>query len=247
MNTLRCTLAKVTLTLTLIGLTPLAPAKIVEIPDIVPADFNAPMDNIYLPMAIGLTYVYEAEEEDGLILNEITYTTNTVTILGITCVVVHDVEYIYIEELGLWFILEETDDWLAWDNFGNVWYFGEATLEYLYDDDWNFLGTSPEGSWTAGVDGAEPGILMLAEPLPGLSYQQEYYEDEAEDMGAVLRLNAKVSVEYGDFEECLKTKEWTGLDPGAVEHKYYAPELGLVYIKELSGGKTVHVELVDIY
>jgi hypothetical protein len=223
-----------------------ASAKVYELPDITPADFSMPMDNTYLPMAIGDTYVYEAEEEDGVIINHITATSNTVVVMGITCTVVYDVEWIIIEDLGITNILEETDDWYAWDNDGNVWYFGEDTTEYLYDDDWNLIGTSAEGSWEAGVDGALPGILMLAGPRQGLSYQQEFYEDEAEDMAKVLRLDAIVSVEYGEFENCLKTKEWTPLERGAIENKYYAPGLGLVFIEELSGGKTVYVELVDI-
>ena len=140
---------------------------------------------------------------------------------------------------------EETDDWYAWDNDGNVWYFGEDTVEYLYDDNWDPAGTSTEGSWEAGVDGALPGIVMPTDPMTGMCYQQEYYEDEAEDMGKVLRLEMNVSIDYGDYEGCLKTKEWTPLDPGTVEHKYYAPEVGLVYIEELKE-KTVEVELINI-
>lgn len=217
-----------------------------ELPAIDPADFNSPRDNLYLPMAIGQTYVYEAETEDGLVWNEITATKRKKKILGITCVVVYDVEWIYVEEEDEWFLTEETYDWYAWDNHGNVWYFGEETYEIIYDDAWIPTAISTEGSWEAGVDGAEPGIIMLATPVPGVSYRQEYYEDEAEDMGKVLQLNASVSVEYGDFDDLLKTKEWTNLEPGEVEHKYYAEGIGLVFIEELKE-KTVEVELVDIY
>ena len=218
------------------------------IPAFADVSFATSQDNLYLPMAIGQTYVYEAQDEDGLLTNRITNTsdTKTVTFDGVTveCTVVYDVEWLEVEGEGP-VILEETDDWYAWDNHGNVWYFGEDTVEYLYDDDWNPIGTSDEGSWEAGVDGAEPGILMLADPHPGDSYRQEYYEDEAEDMGKVLRLNAEVSVEYGDYDGCLVTKEWSELEPGNVEHKYYAPGVGLVYVEELKG-KTVTVGLVDI-
>ncbi len=221
-------------------------AKAYVLPEIDPANFDTPMDNLYLPMAIGMTYVYEAEEDGELVVNEMTFTTNTIVVMGITNIVIHDVEWVYIEELDEWFITEETDDWQAWDNYGNVWYFGEATVAFEYDDDWNLTGTNTLGSWKAGEDDAEPGILMLADPKPGLFYRQEYYEGEAEDEGRVLRLNARVSVEFGDFDSCLVTKESTPLERGAVEHKFYAPETGLVYIKELSGGKTVHVELVDV-
>jgi len=214
------------------------------VPQFDPASFGTPVDNTYLPMAIGDTYRYEAEEEDGTIINEVTNTGAPKVILGVTCMVIYDVEWLDVEGVGL-VMLEETDDWYAWDNDGNVWYFGEDTVEYEYDDDWNLIDTSTEGSWEAGVDGAEPGILMLADPRPGVSYRQEYYEGEAEDMGKVLTLNAKVSIEFGEFEDCLKTKEWTALEPGEIEHKYYAPDIGLIYIEELKG-KTVHVELVEI-
>lgn len=214
-----------------------------------PANFTTPIDNTYMPMAEGQTYVYQAEEDDEIIKNEITNTgvdaSSPKVILGVPCSEIHDIEKVYVADKGQWFITEETWDWQAWDNDGNVWYFGEDTVEYLYNEEWEPAGTSTEGSWEAGVDGAEPGILMLANPRPGLSYRQEYYEDEAEDMGKVLTLNASVSVEYGDFDNCLKTKEWTPLEPGQIEHKYYAPEVGLVFIEELKE-KTVHVELIAI-
>jgi len=215
------------------------------VPDFDAVNFDNPQNNTYLPMALGDTYRYEVETEDGLIRNEITQTDGTEVILGVTCTVVYDIEWVWVEGKG-WVVLEETDDWYAWDNDGNVWYFGEGTVEFLYDDDWNPIGKSTEGSWKAGVDDAEPGILMLADPQPGDSYRQEYYEGEAEDMAKVLRLNASVSVPHGDFDGCLKTKEWTSLDPGTIEHKYYAPDIGLVYIEELKG-KTVEVELITIF
>ena len=92
---------------------------------------------------------------------------------------------------------------------------------------------------------------LPADPHPGDCVQQEYYEGEAEDRGKVLRDNARVAIDYGDFEDCLVTKEWTKLDPGNVEHKYYAKDdfglgLGLVYIEELKE-KTVVYELVEYY
>jgi len=221
-------------------------AKCIEAQAINPADFDSPVNNLYFPKAVGTTYVYGAEEDDELIVNEIMITAGTVDILGVSCNVIYDVEWLWVEEKGAWYLIEETYDWHAWDNYGNVWYFGEETYERIYDEDWNWIDTSTEGSWKAGVGGALPGIVMLADPIPGMCYEQEYYEDEAEDMGKVLRLNASVSVEYGDYDDCLKTKEWTPLERGQVEHKYYAPGLGLVLVEELKE-KTVLVELVAIY
>ena len=142
---------------------------------------------------------------------------------------------------------EDTEDWFAQDVEGNVWYSGEFTTAYEYDDQGSLTGTSSAGSWEAGQGDpvAQPGIIMLADPKPGESYRQEFFAGEAEDMAKVLRLNASVSVPYGDFEDCLETKEWTPLDLGHVEQKFYAPGVGLVLVLE-HHGKIVRVELVDI-
>src|SRR6185436_2584802 len=85
-------------------------------------------------------------------------------------------------------LTEETFDWYAQDKEGNVWYLGEDSREY---DDGN---VSVEGSWETGVDGAEAGIIMEANPQIGDSYRQEYYKGHAEDMGDVVSLNASVTV-----------------------------------------------------
>jgi hypothetical protein len=223
-------------------------ARPCELPFFDVNNFDYPQDNIYFPMAFGDVYVYEAETEDGLMRNYIYISYDIVPILDVDCTVVYDVEWLWVEEEGMtpqWFKLEETEDWHAWDKDGNFWYFGEWTTEYEYDDNWNLTGSNNDGSWTAGVAGALPGIVMPANPMQGDCYYQEYYEGEAEDMAKVLRLNATISIELGDYEDCLVTKEWTKLEPGNVEHKYYAPDLGLVYIEELKE-KTVKVELVDI-
>jgi len=211
-----------------------------ELPDFGSAVFTEPLiiDNPFWPLVPGTTFVYEPVPNEDNVVNTVTVTgdVKTVTVDGrsIDCRVVYDVETVD----GT--LSEETFDWYAQDDDGNVWYCGENTTAYLDD------GTvSKEGSWEAGVDGALPGYLILAEPRPGVCYQQEYYEDVAEDRAKVLRLNAKVSVEYGDFKKCLKTKEWTQLEPGNIEHKFYAPGTGLVLIEELKE-KTVRVELIDI-
>jgi hypothetical protein len=67
------------------------------------------------------------------------------------------------------------------------------------------------------------------------------YEDEAEDFGEVLNFKRT------DDLVCMKTKEWTPLERGAIEHKWYCSDgaVGeLTPIEELHG-KTVIVELVD--
>ena len=86
---------------------------------------------------------------------------------------------------------------------------------------------------------------LLDKNLRNSLYQSMQAWIKGEDMAKTLRLNAVVSGPYGDFEDCLVTKEWTPLDPGAIEHKYYAEGVGLVLVRELHG-KTVYVELVDV-
>jgi len=193
------------------------------------------IDNPWWPLAPGTTFVYEADTEDGHEHTEVAVLHDTRVIEGVTCTVVLD--QVWADGL----LAERTHDWYAQDTDGNVWYFGEDTAEY--DEDGNVVST--EGSWEAGVDGAEKGIIMLAEPEAGDSYRQEYLEGEAEDQAKVLRTNATASVPFGEFEDCVKIKEWTALERGNVEHKYYAEGVGLVLV-EVQKGPTVREELTDI-
>ena len=245
-------LTSVIVAVTLIGFSvSIVQAGSCELPDFSSANFTTPLiiDNPYWPLVPGTTFVYEPVPNEDNVVNtiEVTNRTKKIKVDGkkILCRVVYDVEEFYVEDLNEWFMTEETYDWYAQDDDGNIWYCGEDTTEFIYDESWDLFETSTEGSWEAGDDGALPGYLILAEPRPGVCYQQEYYEDEAEDMAKVLRLNTTVSTELDDYEDCLVTKEWTPLEPGNVEHKYYAPGVGLVYIEELKE-KTVNVELVDI-
>ena len=104
-----------------------------------------------------------------------------------------------------------------------------------------------EGSWQAGADGAQPGILMKADPQVGDVYRQEYAIGEAEDAAAVLGTNEAVSVPYGDFAGCLMTGEFTPIEPDTIEfmeHKFYAPGVGLLLEVDSETGE--RLELIDI-
>jgi len=202
--------------------------------EIDPANFVDRVDNRYFPLTPGTTLVYEGETEGGTVRVEDYVTHETKQILGVTCVVVRNK---VIENGDL---VEETFDWYAQDKDGNVWYFGEDAKEYEAG-----VVVSTEGSWEAGVDGAMPGIIMEANPQVGDFYRQEYYKGEAEDMAEVLSLTESASVIYGSFDNLLMTREWTPLEPGVVEHKYYAPGVGLILEVVVEGGSE-RVELVEI-
>jgi hypothetical protein len=181
-------------------------------PHIDPADFTTTIDNEYFPLKPGTTFVYEGGAQQ---YSEMTVTSDTKKIMGVECVVVDHREW----EGGK--LIERTYDWFAQDKKGSVWYFGEDTKEYE-----NGKVVSTKGSWEAGVDGAKPGIIMQADPKVGESYRQEYYPGEAMDMAKVLSLNASVTVPYGSFDSALETREWTPLQPGFSEKKYYVRGVG---------------------
>jgi hypothetical protein len=63
------------------------------------------------------------------------------------------------------------------------------------------------------------------------------YKGHAEDHARILSLTASVSVPYGTFHDALKTRNWTPLDPGVVENKYYANGIGVVHERDVKGVK----------
>ncbi len=199
-----------------------------------PADFAGKIDNAYFTLTPGTTFIFEGATRDGTEHIEVVVTTQTKNILDIDTTVVWD--RVWLEEE----LIEETYDWYAQDNKGNVWYFGEDSKEY---EDGEVIST--KGSWEAGIDGAKPGIIMEESPKIGDSYHEEYYQGEAEDMAEIISLDESIKVAYGSFEHCLKTKNWTPLEPGIVEYKYYSTEVSNV-ILETSAEGNERIELIDI-
>ena len=191
-----------------------------------PANFVAEIDNPYWPMAPGSKWVLRETDSEGTEQRvEVTVTDQTKTVLGIPATVVHDI----VTEDGE--VIEDTFDWYAQDKWGNVWYLGEDTKEFE-----NGEVVSTEGSWEAGVDGAQAGVIMPAELQVGVTYRQEYCEGEAEDVGEILSLDERVEVPYGAFDDVVMTKDTTPLEPDVLEHKFYARGVGPVLVISLSGG-----------
>jgi hypothetical protein len=199
-------------------------------PQINAADFVELIDNPYLPWTPGTTVIYEGGGERV----EVTVTDETREIMGITATVVHD------QVLTDGEVTEDTFDWYAQDRWGNVWYLGEDTKEYE-----NGEVVSTEGSWEAGVDGAQPGIIMLADPQVGDTYRQEFLEGEAEDLAKVYAVGESVEVPQGSYDDVLVTEDWTPLDPDIVEHKFYARGVGVVREELVQGGDEV-LELIEV-
>ena len=195
-----------------------APASTAHDADVDPANFARTIDNPWYPLPPGTTYVFTGVSDGKPTRDVVTVLSRTKTILGVRCTVVRD----YLYEGGK--LSEATHDWYAQDKRGTVWYFGEATSTV------SPAGkiASTKGSWEAGVDGAEQGIVMPARPKVGQSFRQEYYKGKAEDHFAIESTAARVSTPYVSSQHAMRTREWSPLEPGTIEKKLYVRGVGLV-------------------
>jgi len=194
-----------------------------------PADFTTRIDNPYFPIRPGDRRVYRVIDSEGLRQRNLATVTHETKVIanGIEARVVHTV----VTERG-----KRTEDNRAWysqDGEGNVWYLGEEAREFE-----NGEVTTTKGSWEAGVDGAQPGVIMPAGPTVGLAYRQEYAKGIAEDRAKVFSLRERVEVPFQRFRRrVLLTKETSPLDErGFLDYKFYAKGVGLVLGVEVSGG-----------
>jgi hypothetical protein len=190
-----------------------------------PARFSARVTNSWYPLLPGSTWVYRGVKDGEPAREVMTVTHRTRTIAGARCVVVSDLLYLRGR------LEERTTDYYTQDSNGNVWYFGEDTAEL--DKQGHVKDTS--GSWLAGVHGAQPGVFMFTHPALGRSARQEYYKGQAEDHFQVLRLDASISVPFVSSRHALLTKEWTPLEPGVIDHKYYLRGIGTVLERTAKG------------
>ena len=190
-----------------------------------PADFTTNIDNPYWPMRPGSHWVYRETENGETQRVDVTVTEKTKVLAGITARVVHD----QVTRKGQ--VLENTYDWYAQDSHGNLWYLGEDTAEYE-----NGKLKTKEGTWSAGVDGAEPGVVVPASPKQGMRYREEYYAGHAEDGAEVLSANSQVQVPYGRFRNAVLTRNFSAIEPTVEEMKLYAKGVGPVMELLVSGG-----------
>ena len=203
----------------------------------VPADQI--VGNSYFPLIKGRTMIYNNTAGETI---TVTVTGDTTTIMGVPVVVVTDV----VEVGGK--ATEDTVDWFAQDTDGNVWYFGESTMATDVD---NKL-ISVDGSWEAGVDGAKPGIIMPAGvPTVGDVYRQEWLLGDAEDAAEILSTTASESAPASGpavascSGDCVKTHDYSPIEPDASESKFYAPGVGEIVVLD-DNDPAFREELVQI-
>lgn len=199
------------------------------------AEFTTEVDNPFFPLRPGTRRVYEGTGDGGEAVRTVVEVTPvTRQVMGVSCVVVHDTASVDGK------VVEDSFDWYAQDREGNVWYFGENTNEYVD-------GRVVSEDWEAGVGGAQPGVVMKANARVGDRYRQEYHPGE-EDVGEILSLDERAIGHLGLFDGVLMTRESTPLEPGTVQHAYYAPGVGLILKVTVKGGSgsTELVELTHI-
>ena len=198
------------------------------------ASFSATVDNIWFPLKPGTRYVYTGVKDGQPSRDVVTVTHQIRSITGVPCVTVNDRLYLRGR------LHERTTDWYSQDARGNVWYFGERTAEL----DNHGRVRSTEGTWTAGVDGAQAGIYIPANPRVGQTGRQEFYRGHAEDHFKVIgRFRALVG--GGHAANAVLTAEWTPLEPGTLDHKLYVRGIGTV-LEHTERGGNEHAELIAI-
>lgn len=203
------------------------------------------INNPYFPLVPGTTFIYENKTGEGIEKTIVKVLNTTRDVIGIPCIVLWDRVFLN----GV--LVEDTHDWYAQDDGGNVWYMGEDVDNYHYDESGTLTSITHEGAWEAGLDvaglgvRAYPGIVMKASPRIGDSYRQEYYKGGAEDMAAVIDSDLTISVAGTVYSGCLKTRDWNPLEPGPPEYKYFAPHVGLV-LEEVLDEEFGVVERVEL-
>ena len=193
--------------------------------------------NPWFALVPGNTWTYEGDGETI----EVVVTSDTKLIDGITCIVVIDTA----SEDDV--VVEQTNDWFAQDLDGNVWYCGEISENFEEFDGDEVSGpelVDIDGSWKAGRDRAEPGILLPFAPQVGEFSRQEFAQTDAEDAIEILALDASEVAPGGSCSgTCLMTRDFSPLEPDVEENKFYAPGVGLIV--EVKPGTTERVELIE--
>lgn len=180
------------------------------------------IDNPYFPLRPGTMWVYEGDDDGQVRRDDVQVLPGTELVLGVACTVV--LQEVHLDgELA-----EVTTAWFAQDDAGNVWHFGEQSIEF--EEGAPLLA---EDSWKAGVDGAEPWILVGGEPRPGDVYVGVH--PGGTEMFTVASVTEIATTPLGTFAECVAMEETNPDDPDDADRIIYAPGVGLVTEESANG------------
>ena len=212
-----------------------APSTVTE-PNFDPADFDAPTkgDNKWLPLQPGDQTVRLGKVTRGhrrLEHRVVTTVTDVTKVIdGVRTVIVLD------QDIDGGEIAEQSLDYMAQDEQGNVWYLGSYTESY---EGGQFVNA--EDAWLAGVKGSKPGILMPADPKTGTP---PYYQAQTPDEQPVAEV-----VKTGQ-KQCVPFKCYTSvivIEENGDEYKYFAAGVGGILTEPRSeGGEQETEELINL-
>lgn len=193
-----------------------------------PANFPNPpkIDNQWDPRVPGTQFILsgEADRGGGLLPHQVVSTVTDLTkmINGVRVVVMLE------EDINEGELQEAELAFHAQDNAGNLWNLGEYPEEY---EDGKFSG-APD-TWISGLDQAEPGNIMLADPQLGTpEYLQGWSPDiEFLDCAKVYKLQQETCVPLDCYQNVMITDERSPLEPDSGhQRKYYAPGVGTIQV-----------------
>jgi hypothetical protein len=187
--------------------------------------FSNPLqvDNRWWPLQPGTEFVYEGTAVDGdrRIRRRVVVTVSDMikVVDGVPSTVLWERDYDSDE------LVEAELAFYAQDDDGNVWHLGQYPEEY---EDGELVGAP---AWITGQQGAEAGLAMLGNPVPGPTYSQGYgpavdYLDRAR----VYKVGQETCVAAGCYKDVLVTDEFALDEPEARQLKYYAPGVGNVRV-----------------
>ncbi len=182
------------------------------------------VDNTWFPLVPGTRMVYRGETiEDGEKLQhrvEAVVTDLTKVVAGVEAVVLLELDYsedtLVESELALF---AQADD-------RTVWHLGQ--YPEVFEE--GKLVETP--AWVHGVKGAQAGITMRENDKAGdPSYSQGWGpEVQWSDRARVIKVGERTCVPAGCYDKVKVTEEYSDDEPGALQHKYYAPNVGNVRV-----------------
>ncbi len=171
-------------------------------------DFTLESTNPYFPMEVGKQWVLEGGNERV----EVTVLDETEIVAGVTTRVIEEREY----KNGK--VKEVSRNYFAQASDGTVCYFGEAVDPH-------------EGVWRADDPGSGTGIIMPADPRPGVAFKMEVAPGEAEDEAEIVEFKT-TRVPVGTFTETILVRELDPLDNDS-DYKVFARGVGIIIDEDL--------------
>jgi hypothetical protein len=177
--------------------------------------FSSTSTNPWFPMGVGQQWTYEGEEDGVPVSLLITVLDQTRLVAGVMTRVIEEREW----EDGE--LLEVSWNYYAEAGDGTICYFGEDVDIYEEEDE-----IVHEGAWCADESPNAPGIIMPADPRPGMKFPMEFAPGIAEDEGKIVG-SGPVTVPFGRFRETIRVQEFNPLD-GGKGFKAFGAGIGLL-------------------